>query len=189
LKAKEDDVLKNRVGRRGIAFAIDALFAIAVIAAFAISVVPVYSSSAADDAAPYALSKQSTATLRSMCLATVSELSAVSPEISGLYSDGNLTANDSEMTACQLVARLSLGNAESAARAHKVVAEVYGGLAPQATGLAVYANNARVYNTTFEPASPRVLHSSTVFVYTYGKAGVAAEPLGPVKMEVRAWWP
>ena len=185
-----DALKKNGNSHRGIAFAIDALFAIAVIAVFAISVVPAYPAfSATGDAAPDALSKLSSAMLRSMCLATASELSAESPEIAELYSDGNLTANDSEMTACQLVARLSLGGAESVARARNITAEAYGALIPPATGLAVYANDALVYNSTFEPASPGALHSSTAFVYTYGRAGVAAEPEGPIKMEARAWWP
>ena len=189
---KHDDkmvILKKTITRRrGIAFAVDALFAIAVIAVFTISIVPARST-IATDAAQDALSMQSAATLRSMCLATASELSADSVEIAELYSDSNLTDADSEMTVCQLVARLSTGDAESIARAHNVTAEIYGALNSPSTKLAVYANGTLIYNTTFEPAFPKALHSSTTFVYTYGKAGIAAEPMGPIKMETRVWWP
>ena len=189
-ESRDDALKKNENGRRGIAFAIDSLFAIAVIAVFAISVVPAYPSSAAtDDAAPEAVSALSSATLRSMCLATASELSASSAEIAAMYSDGVLTAADPEMTACQLVARLETEGGESTARARNVAAQVYGPLVPAALGLAIYADNTLIYNSTFQPPSPRALHSSAASVYSYGKAGVAAEPIGPVRMEVRAWWP
>lgn len=182
--------MKNAIGRRGVAFAIDALFAIAVIAAFAISVVPAYASQeSAQDAAPAALSRLTETTLRSMCLATAGELSASSPEIASMYSDGNLTANDSEMTVCQLVARLEDEGGYAVLRARNVTAEVFGPLVPETTKLAVYAAGTLVYNTTSEPASPNAMHSSSAYVYSYGKAGIAADPIGPVKIEARGWWP
>lgn len=181
--------MQKVIGRRGIAFAVDALFAIAVIAVFAISVVPTYSSLASQDsAASKALSTQSADALRAMCLATVGELSAT-PEIAALYSDGNLTANDSEMTLCQLVARLEAEGGRSVLRAGNVTAEVFGPLVPETTRLAVYAGGTLVYNTTSEPASPKAMHASSVYVYSYGKQGIAANPIGPVRMEARMWWP
>ncbi|MFA6329347.1 MAG: hypothetical protein WCX64_01525 [Candidatus Micrarchaeia archaeon] len=181
---------KNAGKGRGIAFAIDALFAIAVVAAFAITVVPASSGlQDAGDAAPRAASKLSESTLRAMCLATASELSAASPEIAAIYSDGNLTANDSEMTLCQLLARLEAEGNGSVLRAKNVTAQVFGPLVPQTMGLAVYADGALIYNTTFEPPAPIALHSSAAYVYSYGKAGVSTAPIGPVKIEARSWWP
>ena len=93
------------------------------------------------------------------------------------------------MTACQLIARQSVGNNESIARARNITAEIYGPLIPAAVGMAVYANGTLVYNSTSQPQSPLALHSSKAFVYTYGKTGAAKEPIGPVEIEVRAWWP
>ena len=183
-------MLLKKLGRRGIAFAIDALFAIIVIAAFTISIVPAGTALPdAGDAAPRALSKLSETTVRSMCLATVSELSANSSEIAALYADGNLTASDSEMTLCQLVARLKAQGGQSATRAGKVTAQIIGPLIPQTMGLAVYADSTLVYNSTTQPASPESMHASTAFIYSYGLAGVAAAPIGPVKIEARAWRP
>jgi hypothetical protein len=171
---------------RGIAFAADALFAIAVIAAFAISVVPASPAQAAvGDAAPDAVLRASFTAMRSMCLATVGELSGLS-EVAALYSDGNLTANDSEMTACQLVARLSKDSG-TMARAKSVLAQAYGPLVPPALGLGVYSDGALAYNTSIEPGAPAAMHSSAAYVYSYGKAGAGSEPIGPVKIEARAW--
>ena len=175
---------------KGVAFAIDALFAIVVIAAFAITTVPanLAAHGAADDA-PRALARHSETTLRSMCIATIGELSASSSEIAALYADGNLTANDSEMTLCQLAARLEAEGNGSASRAGTIASQIIGPLVPESTGLAVYADGSLIYNSTFQPALPAAMHSSAAFVYSYGKAGVAAAPIGPVKIEARAWWP
>jgi len=182
--------LEKKTRSKGIAFAIDALFAIVVIAAFAITAVPASLAAhhAGEDAAG-AASRLSETTLRAMCLATVSELSASSSEIAALHSDGNLTSGDSEMTACQLVARLEAEGNSSTLRATAIASQIIGPLTPEAMGLAVYADGTLIYNSTFEPSAPNTAHASTAFVYSYGKAGVAADPIGPVKMEARAWWP
>lgn len=175
-------------GRRGIGFAIDSLLAIAVIATFAISVIPAgFASPDANDDAPRALSGLSETTLRAMCLSTVSELSATSLEIASMYAEGRLSSNDSEMTACQLVARLEAEGNGSSLRAKNVTAQVFGPLVPKTTGLAVYADGTLVYNSTFEPPAPSAMHASGAYVYSYGKAGIATEPVGPVKIEVRVW--
>jgi len=175
---------------KGVAFAIDALFAIVVIAAFAITVVPAnLAAHGAEDDAARALSRLSETTLRSACIATVAELSASSPEIDALYADGNLTANDSEMTLCQLMARLEAEGSGSALRATAIASQIIGPLTPETMGLAVYADGSLIYNSTFQPALPAAMHSSAAFVYSYGKTGVAADPIGPVKIEARAWWP
>jgi len=175
---------------KGVAFAIDALFAIVVIAAFAITVVPTnLAAQSAGDGAPRALEKLSETALRSMCIATVAELMASSPGIAALYADGNLTAKDSEMTLCQLAARLEAEGNGPSLRAGAIASQIIGPLAPETMGLAVYADGSLIYNSTFQPATPTAMHSSSAFVYSYGKAGIAASPIGPVKIEARAWWP
>ena len=182
--------MKRENKSKGIAFAIDALFAIVVIAAFAITAVPAnLAVQDAGDAAPKALAKLSVTTVRAMCLATVSELSANSTEIAALYSDGNLTANDSEMTLCQLMARLEAEGSGSVLRAQAIIAQTIGPTTPDTVGIAIYADGTPIYNSTAQPASPAAMHSSTTFVYSYGTSGIAAGPLGPVKIEARAWLP
>ncbi|MFA5247060.1 MAG: hypothetical protein WC408_04195 [Candidatus Micrarchaeia archaeon] len=177
----------TRMHSRGFSFAIDSLFAITVLAVFAITLVPVIDHQNAERSAAI-LSDESAHTIGATCLATVSEIAASSEIVSLMFTDGNLTAADENLTFCQLLARLDAkGTQVHSELAKNATAQVLGTLMQGQVGIAIYVQDTLIYNSTFEE-TPKAVHSSNAYVYSYGTAGPAADPIGPVEIKARAWW-